>query len=81
MMEKNPSSEIGVILCGDFNSTPPFGVLQYCLGRLEVEMLILYLSGDLFNSYKLAPTVKRYKYASCDVLFPHKLNLRKIRLN
>ena len=58
MIEKNPFSEIGVILCGDFNSTPPFGVLQYCLGRLEVEMLILYLSGDLFNSYKLAQQSK-----------------------
>ena len=64
MMEKNPSSEIGVILCGDFNSTPPFGVLQYCLGKIEVEILILYVSDDLFNSCKLAPIVQSYEYAT-----------------
>jgi len=27
---KFPQKRISVMLCGDFNSTPPFGVLQYC---------------------------------------------------
>jgi len=30
MIEKYPGSNIAVLLCGDFNSTPPFGVLKYC---------------------------------------------------
>jgi len=28
--KENPGKQVSVLLCGDFNSTPPFGVLQYC---------------------------------------------------
>eukprot|EP00088_Acartia_fossae_P009765 TRINITY_DN14796_c0_g1_i1.p1 TRINITY_DN14796_c0_g1~~TRINITY_DN14796_c0_g1_i1.p1 ORF type:complete len:562 (-),score=113.78 TRINITY_DN14796_c0_g1_i1:360-2045(-) len=36
IMKANPDKTVATLFCGDFNSTPPFGVLQYCReGRIS----------------------------------------------